>query len=708
MRSLIRPIRSALSKRPLCFACGLFLVVLFLLLYFEWHYTLIAGMLSLALTVGILLLFWLCRRPDRFVLALMLGIQAALTLAFFTAHFSLEYGYHRSIDSLTERTGQAVIVVSRQTDVSVYSTVCEGRLVSLDGEEIGLNGIFYLPYETHLSTGERIAADITLTPIREKPSALSDCYQLSQGLYFKADVTSDSHTLLGHEFIFPYSISGTIKDALSGILMRYLSSDASSLAKALLLGDKTDLPSELSNAFENLGISHALSVSGLHLGILLGSLSWLLKKLHLARKWHLPILLPITLLYIMTVGSASVMRAGGMFLFLLFAYPFGRKRDPLTSLFASVTLICLLSPFSVLDIGLLLSFFSTFGILLVGLPLCQACKPLPSLLRSTVESLILTASATSFTIPFSIGYFGEISLISPLANLLFVPLITALLYLIPILLLSSPFPLLAATPAYLLRVLFRFISFISNTIGGKDTFMLSLDYPIIETLGIVWIVLSAGLLCLRKTRPFVLAGTVVFLSTAGIWVLHHTQSVADCHSVYAYSDGENDALLLRDGTRVMLCDHSNGSYPFLSDAIALAEEDSAIQVDALLITHYHSRLLTTLTHLLSEGKLEYLILPRPDNQYSDLAATLEARALSADCTVHFYSTEECLIGYHRYELTIDCDEEGSHPLNQISVAYDNEEVLTYLADGESESLCLPACHESPSAPDLSYWNRSYP
>lgn len=680
MRSIIRSIRLTLSKRPLCFACGLFLVLLFALLYFEWRYTLIAGIVSLALTAGVLLLFWVCRGRDRFALAAILGALIAVTLALFTAHLSLEYSYHRKIDRLSGRNGQAVIVVSRQTDASVYSAVCEGKLVSLNGEELGLEGLFRFPYAADLRTGDRLSVDVTLAPIREEETSLSDCYSLSQGLFFQADVTSDSPIRLGQESRFPHSVSGTIKDALSGILLRYLPSDDAAMAKALLLGDKTDLSSELSDAFRHLGISHTLAVSGLHLGILLGSLSWILKKLRLPRFLHLPVLLPITLIYMLTVGSASVMRAGGMYLIMLFAHPFGRRRDPLTSLLASVTLICLLSPFAVLDIGLLLSFFSTLGILLAGLPLCKAFARLPSLPRALCESIILTLSATAFTIPFSIWYFGELSLISPLANLIFVPLITLLLYLIPLLLICSPFPLLAATPAYLLRMLSGFTRLIAETIGSTDRFMLPLGYPIIERLGSVLILLSVGLLCLRKTRPLVLACTLVYLSVSGVWVYLHTLTVADGHSVCAYSDGENDALLLRDGTRVLLCDNSNGGYAFLSDAIAHAEEDPAIRVDALLVTRYHSRLLTTLTHLLEQGRLQYLILPHPDSDHGDLAATLEARAIGAGCAVRYYSKEECLIGYHEYELLIDLDEAGTHPLNTVRVSYGGEEVLTFPAE----------------------------
>lgn len=711
MRTLIRSIRNTVSKRPLCFACGLFLFLLFAALYTEWRYALTVGLCALLLAIGALVCFFLCPKGHRFGSMLSAGILFAVSAALLTAHISVEYSYHRKIDSLIGRSGQAVLVVTRPKRVTVYSASCEGRLISLDGKEVGLEGVFYFPYEADLQTGDRLTVDVTLSPIREAGADLSDSYALSQGLFFNAEVNGDSFLKVGKESLFPYSLTAALRDWLTGILKLYLPDDACGLASALFLGDRSGLPEALSLSFGHLGISHTLAVSGLHLGILLGSLSWLLKKLHIPRRAHLWVLLPITLLYILLVGTASVLRAGGMLLLLLFAHRFGRRRDPLTSLFATVTLICLISPFSVLDIGLQLSFLSTFGILLVGLPLTARCQALPSPLRWLTDSLILTASALTFTLPHSIWYFGELSLISPLANLLFVPLITLLLYLIPLLLLLSPLPLLAATPAYALRLLSELTFSAAQLLGGQDSFMLTLELPLVRTIGLIWLALCIVLLCPRKTRSAVIVCTAVFLAFASICVYWHTLEIADGHELFAYSDGENDALLLRDGTRVLLCDASGGGYRFLSDAIEYAERDPAVRVDSLLLTHYHAAMRSTITDLLEDGHIEYLILPLPDSTHADLAATLEERAERGGCSVRYYSKDECMIGYHRYELLIDIESVGAHPLNALTVMYNEQCLLHYAAQTDAlpseQAPLLPANHNAEVPTDPALWNRRY-
>lgn len=686
-------------------------MLLFVAVYTEWRYSLAAGLILLTAALATLTLRFLRpSRHDRLLTCAAIALFSA-SIAMLMAHGSVDYGYHRKIDRLAGQVGQAEMIVTRPVSVSVYSTACEGRLVTLNGEEVGLEGIFYFPCELSLQTGDRLTAEVTLSPIRGDNADLDDLYSLSKGLFFTAEVSSKGFLITGEQWIFPYSLSATMQDALSSRLRLFLPDEICELANALFLGDKSGLSYETSKHFRHLGLSHTLAVSGLHLGILLGTLSILLKKCRLPRRAHLWIILPIALLYMILVGSPSVMRAGGMLLLLRFALPFGRKRDSLTSLLISVSLICLVSPFSVLDIGLILSFLSTLGILLVGIPLTKHCQALPRLLRWVLTSLILTVSAITFTLPVSIRYFGEVSLISPIANLLLVPLITLLLYLIPLLLLLSPIPLLAATPAYILRSFSKLTISIAGLLGSHDTFMLPLGMTVIETVGLIWLAVCLVLLIFDKTRPIVLLSTAFFLIFASTYVYLHTLEVADTHEIFAYSDGENDALLLRDGTRVMLCDASSGSYKFLADAITYAEQDPTVRVDSLLLTHYHSTMLSTLTYLLERSHIEYLILPAPDSEQIDLATTIALRAAKAGCTLRYYSKEEGLIGYHAYTLLADIDKSGKHPLHSLTVRYNSQTAVSYTVDRVSkwaeDAPLLPANHAAEVPTDPTLWNRRY-
>jgi competence protein ComEC len=386
-----------------------------------------------------------------------------------------------------------------------------------------------------------------------------------------------------------------------------------------------------------------------------------------------------------------------MLLFTFFAYPMGRRRDSVTSLLATVAIMCLISPESVLDIGLLLSFFATLGIILLGIPLTKRLRSLSPWIQAPLVALTITATATLFTLPFSVWYFGEWAILSPLANLLLVPIVTLLLYLAPLLLIFSPIPALAYPPALLIKGIFHLLTGVGDFFGGNDYLLLPLDFPIIGTAAMVCIVIVIPLYFFVKTRPMTLAVMLLFLAFAGIYCTIHAVALLPLRSVLPLTDGENDCLVVQAGTRSVLIDHSSGGYTFLSDAIDTAEKDPMVRVDSLLLTHYHYRQIATVSRLLEHGRLEYLILPKPAEQDRNIAETLSERALRSGCQVRWYSDEDSVIVYHGIEIHIDLLGREDHPLSTVTVYY-QEDSFVYSADvtGDFSEDALQGTHRRAS------------
>lgn len=658
-----------LLRRPLAVASALFLILLFVTLR-------CGSTLALPLGIGTLLAALLTLGTGAFSskgsrkrrgLFLCAGLLTAASLAFFSAYRTDRFGLHNKADAYDQTTGEAVLTVKQIEYSTGYSTTLLCDLRTFEGTEMNLSGRVRLPYAADPEIGDQIALTVTLSVLTPNGTSLADCYDYSQGIFFEAEGSEERYQLLTGGDIFPDSYLAKLKTTLRRQFYPYLSDDETGLVTALLIGDRSGLSPELSEQFRNLGISHTLAVSGLHLGILCGSLLWLFRKLRLPKRLHLPILLPLLLFYMLLVGSPSVYRAGGMMLLLLAAYHFGRRQDSLTSLFGTVTLICILSPESVLDVGLLLSFFATFGILLIAVPLNRRLASLPRLVRTPLSALTVTGAATLFTLPFSVWYFGEWALLSPLANLFLVPLLTALLYLIPLLLLLSPIAPLAAAPALLIRLLCGLIGLAGSFFGGSDLLLLPLNYPVIEVLALFTVAAVIPLCFFRKTRPLTLAAAALFLCLSGGYCTYHSYRLLQTSTVLPLTDGTNDCLLVSAGTRVLLIDNSEGGYAFLSDAVAAGETDPLVRVDALLLTHYHYRQISSVTRLLEQGHLEYLILPEPSSEDSNTAYLLAERAASAGCRVRWYSEEDSCIGYHDYEIELSLADREKHPLSAVTV-----------------------------------------
>lgn len=142
--------------------------------------------------------------------------------------------------------------------------------------------------------------------------------------------------------------------------------------------------------------------------------------------------------YALAVGcTPSVLRAVVMHTLLLLGAILGRETDPPTSLSFALMLLLLQNPYAARSVSLQLSFASVAGIaafsgrvhdwLWGGFRFPKEKKRLRrlpgALCHGAVTSLSTTVGALTFTIPLAAGYFGSLSLASPLANLLCLPLV---------------------------------------------------------------------------------------------------------------------------------------------------------------------------------------------------------------------------------------------------------------------------------------------
>ncbi len=212
-------------------------------------------------------------------------------------------------------------------------------------------------------------------------------------------------------------------EALSGLL---LPEPYAGLLNGLLLGTKGGLPAETKEAFKITGLMHIVAVSGYNVTILAAMIQSLLRPL----PYRLAIWGSIgaILAFVMLTGApASVIRAGIMGVLVIVAKYIGRRALALNTLVAAAILMIIIKP-SILvgDIGFQLSVAATLGLITIS-PILQKYfnklswqKWLP---KNIWEALEATLGAQVLTMPIILYYFGRVSIIAPLANILVVPLV---------------------------------------------------------------------------------------------------------------------------------------------------------------------------------------------------------------------------------------------------------------------------------------------
>ena len=208
---------------------------------------------------------------------------------------------------------------------------------------------------------------------------------------------------------------------------------AQPLAKALLLGNKQNLDKETKQAFSRTGLSHIMAVSGLHVGFIIAPIWFLLPNIRRRKNGAFMGITTIALILIIYAGitgfSPSVMRASVTAIFLTFGKLYNKSPNSINLTAAAALCLLIINPQDLFNIGFQLSFSAVFIILLI-LPVVQHylpywvrfkwyAKPLMVILISIIVQLGL--------FPIQVFYFGEISLISPLSNALFVPVLGLLI-----------------------------------------------------------------------------------------------------------------------------------------------------------------------------------------------------------------------------------------------------------------------------------------
>ncbi len=219
------------------------------------------------------------------------------------------------------------------------------------------------------------------------------------------------------------------KGKLRESIYKNLSPPHSLILGALVLGDKNRMSSELKEKLNAAGVRHITAVSGMHVVIITSILAAFFLGIGIsAKKSSILSLIMVALFISLTGFQASAVRAGIMGGFLLAAQFLGREKNSLNFLIFAAVLMLYLNPLLLSkDVGFQLSFLAVLGISYF-LPFfkdlfSRAFKTIPNV-AGFKDILAMTFSAQVFTLPVLVYNFGQFSLISPITNVLIIPVLT--------------------------------------------------------------------------------------------------------------------------------------------------------------------------------------------------------------------------------------------------------------------------------------------
>lgn len=401
------------------------------------------------------------------------------------------------------------------------------------------------------------------------------------------------------------------------------------LLRAMVLGDSGGVSEEDMSRFRQLGVSHILVVSGLHMTILAGFMQFLLCRFPIRKAVRNALTALVLILFLALSGfQPSACRGAAMYGVLLLADSTGRRADSLNSLGLAVLLVCLFAPFSGGDLGFALSVLATLGIVVLYRPVYQALvgKRLAGLARRlwkpVAASLAVTAAALLGTFPVQLAVFGGLPLLTPLANLLLVFPSTLLLYasfcgaFLSLLPATAP---LAAPFVWAAGWLARFLLGAAGLLAQwKGTFLpLTGEVALAVVIGLLLLLMAAGLVGQDRPLRAVLGGCMAVLAVfGGVFQGWLTQDTV----IFAAPAAEESScvVMIQDGKAAVL---SLGGYR--TGAVAeLLQRYRVTQVEALCLPDRGPEAREAAVQVLEEYGAKQLVLPEDAYVGRDLELAL--------------------------------------------------------------------------------------
>ncbi|MBQ9976966.1 MAG: ComEC/Rec2 family competence protein [Clostridia bacterium] len=268
---------------------------------------------------------------------------------------------------------------------------------------------------------------------------------------------------------------------------------------ALTTGEKSYIKASDQKAINNAGVSHVMAVSGLHLGIICLTLVEALRKLKVNDKIISICGLSTVFLVLLACGfQISAIRASVVYIILLLGRLIRRKGDGLNSLFVAITLIISANPLVIGSVSFLLSVSSTFGIIVLYPMISKLLGGikrggrLGKVLNSGLKIALVSFSAIICSMPILVYYFGSVSIVAILVNVLVLYAANLSLVLTVIGLVVSIIPILNITSIalfFLAEISIEYFMSVVRFFGSSNSVLLYMKKEMV----IFWIIFDVAI-----------------------------------------------------------------------------------------------------------------------------------------------------------------------------------------------------------------------
>ena len=260
--------------------------------------------------------------------------------------------------------------------------------------------------------GDSISFTANVAELEEDPLFPVDSYNYSHGIFVSLSPTSEITVTQGENIGLVYKLRRLSKNMVQKIRL-VAGEDAGAVLSAMTCGDTDYISDSLRQMLSRVGIGHVIAVSGLHVSLLVLLVSKIFSLLRIGKIPSFLVCEAFMVAFVLFSGvKVSAVRAFVMISIYLLSKLLKRRYNITNAIAVCVIGMTLCDPMCIGDSSFLLSVAGVFGVGAVSPKVIKAFKIENKLLMAVV----VTICAHLCTIPVSVFYFDEISLVSALSN----------------------------------------------------------------------------------------------------------------------------------------------------------------------------------------------------------------------------------------------------------------------------------------------------
>ncbi|MCL1788818.1 MAG: ComEC/Rec2 family competence protein [Oscillospiraceae bacterium] len=469
-----------------------------------------------------------------------------------------------------EKSGETVRITGTVIEKKALDFEEAAYLIKTEIDAYTARVLLTAPNIGSIDSGDIISAETTLSEFRDNAVFPERTYNLSRGVLLKGD--SDLIKSVKQGVKTPLDLIRGYNTFIQGEVSAAFPNDVGGLLRAVFLGDKSGLSSEVMRHIRITGVAHYTAVSGLHMTMIthMFMLVFALTPFRHNRKAKFAVLVAaVVLLAVFFNLTVSVTRAAIMLVICYGGEFFMRKGTTLNSLGFALFIILLVSPYAVFDAGLLMSFSGTFGVGVLAPAVVTRIRKCGKI----TESFIVSACASFCVLPVSAVFFGGISAWSPISSVMIMPFFTVAAACMGLFSFMAVFPFsLGQVPLLIAGIMSKIMNVFISFFGKIPAAWISLDYWFVPfwltfavtAIAVIWLVY-------RNAAKTIKAACLTVATLALMICVYHMNAVYSGRTyIKIYSDSTSAWVSVKQsGTKAVIV---TADTPKAAEQLAMESE----------------------------------------------------------------------------------------------------------------------------------------